>query len=281
MKPTFCKLAAVSLCSLLLFSCTKKDNTLGDLSKPNEKVSPEMIPITKGQYEYINSIFSDTKLTSSYIGKIKDSINTLKSAKTTGSYNPAYPNQFDANYYDEVYSTYEGDQANLVGGTVGRSRYDIQMHFDIKARPLRLMVILPFYYNDLTPSHPSASQAGPVQQILLGDNLGSQEPLGSPLLNITEGSYSFFGNAGGNIIEKRTLITTSDGNTTVKGGINAAGVEVGATLANGLKVESTTSSLTNVQWSVSYRADFLNAFTPYNPKIILNGFAKLTGSVPQ
>ncbi|SFW22221.1 hypothetical protein [Chitinophaga sancti] len=281
MKPTFCVLAAVSLSSLLLFSCTKKDNTLRNPTKPNEKSDLEMVNINKGQYEYINSIFSDTKLTSSYIAKLKDSVNNLKSAKTSGSYNPAYPNQYDANYADDIYSTYEGDQANLVGGTVGRSRYDIQMHYEFKARPIQLIVVLPFYYNDLTPSHPTASQAGPVQQILIGDNLGSQEPLGSPFLNIIEGFYSFFGNAAGNLIEKRTLIGTSDGNTMVKGGINAAGVEVGATLSNGLKVESTTNSLTNAQWSVSYKADFLNAWSQYNPKITLNGFATLRGSIPQ
>jgi len=99
-------------------------------------------------------------------------------------------------------------------------------------------------------------------------------------MNINEGDHKWFGKAAGNLIEKRTLVITSDGKTTVKGGLNAAGVEVGAELSNGSTVVSTTNSITNFSWDVTFEASFVYLNLPYNPNVTYSAHATSIGSIP-
>lgn len=280
MKPTFCKLAAVSLCSLLLFSCSKKDSAVVGPNNPNEISTSKAIAINNGQFEHLTSIFQDTKSRNTYIKVLKDSIQNLANAKTATDADAAYPDQYNPNIYSEDFNTYTGDPGGLVGGVVGHSRYNINIQLFFHARPIVLYVTLPFYYNDLTTSHPNATQAGPISQNLLGSGIGALEIPSPAYMNIREGDHKWFGNAAGNLIEKRTIAVTSDGKTVVKGGLNAAGVEVGAELSNGSTVTSTTNSVTNFSWDVTYEASFVYLDNPYNPNVTYSAHAKLIGSIP-
>ncbi|OMP79252.1 hypothetical protein [[Flexibacter] sp. ATCC 35208] len=156
MKPTFCKLATVSLCSLLLFSCAKKESALTESIKSQEGLPTNGISINKGQHDYLNSIFADEKLTSSFIAQLKDSVQNLSSAKTASNYDAAYPDQFNPAYTDDAYATYEGDPMGSLGGPTTRTRYDIKIVLNYRARPVQLYVVLPFYYNEQQTSHPNA-----------------------------------------------------------------------------------------------------------------------------
>ncbi|OMP75638.1 hypothetical protein [[Flexibacter] sp. ATCC 35208] len=73
MKQIFCKLAAVSLCSLLLFSCAKNENNLDPLIKEtsNEKETISY-HLTKEQYDFLNSVFENDNRRDSFFTVLKN-----------------------------------------------------------------------------------------------------------------------------------------------------------------------------------------------------------------
>ncbi|OMP75639.1 hypothetical protein [[Flexibacter] sp. ATCC 35208] len=169
--------------------------------------------------------------------------------------------------------------SGTVGGLTENLRYDIKVRLAFKSRPVELYLTLPFRYNAHVTSQPNATQAEPVTQLLVGKNIGALEVQKAPILNVLTGSYKFFGNASGDLVEKRTMIYTSDGNVIVKGGINAAGVEVGAEIANGVKVESTSNAITNYGWNLDYTANFWPNNDPLNPNVSWNATAIARGAI--
>lgn len=281
MKPTFCKLAAVSLCSFLLFSCTKKEST--DDIKTNLTTVAQMkapINITSGQYDYLLKNFSNDAVRKSYGQFLIDSVTKLSSAKTA-----ATTSEDDDAFYpwlrEEASTYFEGTNppysSQIEWGD--KIEYEVRNNFYFPIRQNQLTLVIRLLWDSRgAMANPHASYKGSPIPIITGPALGSLETPIPPVANMAQGNYRVTGNVNGDVIEKRTIARTNEGKFLFKAGLDYPGFNVGAEVGGGITIVYSANNITDFYYELNYKCDFQMYQNPVAPEVTMTGKAVCTGT---
>lgn len=281
MKPTFCKLAAVSLCSFLLFSCTKKEST--DDIKINLTTVAQMkapINITSGQYDYLLKNFSNDAVRKSYGQFLIDSVTKLSSAKTATT-----TSEEDDAFYpwlrEETSTFFEGENppnsSQIEFGD--KIQYEVRNYFYFPVRQNQLTLVIRLLWDSRGAMvNPHASYNGGPITIITGPALGSLETPVAPVANMAQGNYAVTGNVKGDVIEKRTIARTNEGKYLFKAGVDAPGLNIGAEVGAGITIVYSANNVSDFYYELAYKCDFQMYQNPVAPRVTMTGHAVCTGT---
>lgn len=262
---------AVLLLVGAILSCTKE--TLREEKAVVNKTSTS-ITISKSDYLLIKEKLENTKLIDSIkmVYSVLKPVKKLSSvAESTNDDNSQFDDGADeTSFYEESYG---GDLAGIFGDAW---RYNIHADFWLPKRRNTFKVIIPILISG-TVYNIDAQQQGNIQAYVTGNNIGNISQPILPFVNLNSFTSVASGNSSGDVVETRTLVTTSDGKVTVKAGLQAEGVVLGSEVSEGIKIVAARNQVCNYNWNLNFSLNFSQDMNFSNPRVSKTGTVYYSG----
>ncbi|WP_029287284.1 hypothetical protein [Pedobacter sp. R20-19] len=262
--------------TLLILTSCKKEISKDDLLVKSANVSSKQsTKISKKDYELLKSNPDNIKLFDSLMKANKLKVNKLASTSSVANADD------DSGLYedgdDDVYYLFDNPGYLYFASEAMGVRYDVTADFAFVKRRNTLITKIPLTYSmKMSDLNPMVS--GPVVAYLIGPAVGEIERPAQPYANVSQPSFGRLkGNAAGDILEKRTIIRTTDGKTLVKGGLKADTYEAGTEISLGISVEWARNSVSLYRFDLNFDIDFDQDMNGANPRTRLNGTAVCQG----
>lgn len=261
--------------TLSIITSCKKEIAKDDLMSKSANVAPKSsAKISKKDYELLKSNPENNKLFDSLLQANK--LKIPKIASTSSVTNTDDDSGFYDDYDDDVYYLFDNPGNMIFANDFIGVRYDVTADFAFVKRKNRLTVKIPLSWGP-NVSHLDPTVSGPVTAYLSGPAVGEIERPAQPYANVYAGYSEIRGNAAGDILEKRTIIRTTDGKTLVKGGLKSELYEAGTEISLGISVEWARNSISLYRFDLTFNIDYWQNNNPADPRTRLNGTATCTG----
>ncbi len=246
--------------------------------KKNQSEVSQEANTTKLATMNINDVFhlttQDFKLIDKYVNDIpkRDSLNKVIMSRVDFSKlvkTPKYKvDDVGGDDIGETEADYSIDQGEYLGdtGLGGDTYYNVRNVFAYSLLNKGLIVTIPLHYGPTI----GVNLVSPITATVIGNNLG-EFSIPTPAFN--NAAYNnggiVTGSTAGDLIEKKTMITTTNGTVVVKGGLNAGIYNAGVQLGGGIVVKSSYNNTSDYYFEFSYKLLYSIPGSP--PNLTISG----------